>query len=290
MNNKTINTTSFCQTSKALGTQMLNFDANISTESDNQTLIEAWHNGLVCRIRNQKLSATEFIRFARIFGTPEKALNQEKVLTSGLKTPELMIVSNVKSNGHSIGHLGAKEAYWHTDMCYTDSPPIASILYAIEVPSTGGNTEFMDMYNVYNSLPAELKELISNLSIKHDHSYTAVGDLRFGYEPVIDVVTCPGAIHPLVQVHPITKKTYLYLGRRLNAYITGHSVIESEKLLDKLWKYTLSPEFTWTQEWRAGDILIWDNRCTMHRRDSFAENSRRIMWRTQVQASPNKNT
>jgi taurine dioxygenase len=273
--------------SKALGSQMLGFNASAPFKSSHvQKLIEAWHSGLVCRIRNQYLSKSELIDFSKIFGLPERALHQEKKLTSSTEFPELMIVSNIKKNGRAIGHLGAKEAYWHTDMCYTDVPPIASILYAIEVPSSGGNTEFMNMYSVYDAIPTDLMEEISALSIKHDRSYTAVGELRYGFNDVTDVATCPGSIHPIIQQHPFTGKSFLYLGRRLNAHVVGYSVADSEVLLNKLWKYARSPEFCWTQHWAVGDILIWDNRCTMHRRDSFDENTRRVMWRTQIQSNP----
>jgi len=171
-------------------------------------------------------------------------------------------------------------------MCYTDQPPIASIMYSIEVPPVGGDTGFMNMYSVYDRLPETLKERISGLSIKHDRSYTAVGDLRHGYEPVVDVVNSPGSVHPIVRTHPMTGRKALYLGRRLNAYIVGLPVPESEALLDELWEYTNDPQFSWHHKWRVGDVVIWDNRCLMHRRDSFDPATRRIMWRTQIQARP----
>ncbi|WP_415264661.1 MULTISPECIES: TauD/TfdA dioxygenase family protein [Bacteria] len=287
MNAYTVDDVSFEAISEALGSQMRGFNVVAPYEGAHvQKLIEAWHCGLVCRIRNQFPNKKEFIRFGEIFGLPERALNQEKKLTSSTEYPELMIVSNIKKNGLAIGHLGAKEAYWHTDMCYTDVPPIASILYAVEIPESGGNTEFMNMYSVYDAIPADLKEKISTLSIKHDRSYTAVGDLRYGFNDVTDVATCPGSIHPIIQQHPVTGKNFLYLGRRLNAYVVGYSVADSEALLNELWKYTQAPEFSWTQHWAVGDILIWDNRCTMHRRDSFDESTRRVMWRTQIQLNP----
>jgi taurine dioxygenase len=94
-------------------------------------------------------------------------------------------------------------------MCYTKTPPIASILYAVEIPESGGNTEFMNMYKVYDAIPADLKEKIATLSIKHDRSYTAVGELRYGFNDVTDVTTCPGSIHPIIQQHPVTRKSFL---------------------------------------------------------------------------------
>lgn len=287
MNADTDDEVSFEAISDVLGSQMRGFNVSAPYKITHiQKLIEAWHSGLVCRVRNQSLSKKELITFSEIFGLPERALNQENKLTSSSEHPELMIVSNIKNNGLAIGHLGAKEAYWHTDMCYTKTPPIASILYAVEIPESGGNTEFMNMYKVYDAIPADLKEKIATLSIKHDRSYTAVGELRYGFNDVTDVTTCPGSIHPIIQQHPVTRKSFLYLGRRLNAYVAGYSVADSEALLNELWKYTQAPELSWTQQWAVGDILIWDNRCTMHRRDSFDENTRRVMWRTQVQSNP----
>lgn len=175
LNAYTVDEVSFEAISKALGSQMRGFNASTSYKSTHvQKLIEAWHSGLVCRIRNQCLSKNELIKFSHIFGLPD----------------------------------------------------------------------------------------------------------------VTDVATCPGSIHPIIQQHPVTGKNFLYLGRRLNAYVVGYSVADSEALLNKLWRYTQSPEFSWTQHWAVGDILIWDNRCTMHRRDSFDENTRRVMWRTQIQSNP----
>lgn len=192
---------------------MRGFNASTSYKSTHvQKLIEAWHSGLVCRIRNQCLSKNELIKFSHIFGLPERALNQEKKLTSSTEHPELMIVSNIKNNGVAIGHLGAKEAYWHTDMCYTDVPPIASILYAVEVPGSGGNTEFMNMYSVYDAIPADLKEVISTLSIKHDRSYTAVGELRYGFNDVTDVAV-PWINSPYYSAAPCHRQKFSVLGK-----------------------------------------------------------------------------
>jgi taurine dioxygenase len=280
-------TIAYKQLSNALGSEIYGFGTHFPHDPEAaRTLIEAWHAGGICRLRQQRLDMRAFVEFSRILGTPERALNQERKLTSREDLPELMIVSNIKENGEAIGHLGAKEAYWHTDMCYTDVPPIASILYAIEVPERGGNTEFMNMYRVYEALPPALRSRVERLSIKHDRSYTAVGELRYGFDSVVDVSTCPGSIHPLVRVHPVTMRAYLYLGRRLNAYVVGLPVAESEALLDELWHYTQLDGMTWSQRWEVGDIMIWDNRCTMHRRDAFDDTSRRLMWRTQVQADP----
>lgn len=261
-------------------------DLNIISEAEFRMIAETWHRHGVIVVENQTMGKEALVEFSRRFGTPERADHQEKALIVDSGPPEIMIVSNVIEGGLPIGHLGNKEAYWHTDMCYTDHPPLASILYAREVPEQGGDTSFMDMNAVYDSLPERLKAKVAQLSIKHDRSYTAVGDLRHGYDPVTCVRESPGAVHPMIKVHPATGQRSLYLGRRRCAYVMGLSTQDSEALLDELWSYTENPELVCRHQWSVGDMLIWDNRRLMHKRESFDANSRRVMWRTQIQAHP----
>ena len=185
-------------------------------------------------------------------------------------------------NGEPIGSLGAGEAVWHTDMSYIPEPPKASLLYALEIPPAGGNTGFVNMYCGYDALPEKLKARIAGLTIKHDSTYNSGGYVRQGITATDDPVTSPGTIHPLVCTHPESGKRVLYLGRRRNAYIPGLSLAESEALLDEIWSYATADAYTWYNTWQVGDLVLWDNRCTMHRRDPFDANSRRIMHRTQV--------
>jgi taurine dioxygenase len=156
------------------------------------------------------------------------------------------------------------------------------MLYALEVPPTGGNTSFCTMYGIYEALPGKLKERIASLEIKHDGTYNSGGYVRQGVTATDDPRTSPGAVHPLVCTHPATGRRMLYLGRRRNAYLVGLELAESEALLDELWEFVNGPQFAWEHAWRVGDLVMWDNRCTMHRRDAFDPKSRRVMHRTQV--------
>ena len=175
-------------------------------------------------MRGQTLSDQDLIAFSRRFGDLDWAPVQEtgRRFVEGL--PEIYIVSNVIVNGEPIGSLGAGEAVWHTDMSYLDVPPMASMLYALEVPPAGGNTSFCSMYAVYEALPAELKRRIANLKIKHDGTYNSGGYLRQGVTATDDPRTSPGAVHPLVCTHPDTGRRMLYLGRRRNAYLMGSNL------------------------------------------------------------------
>jgi taurine dioxygenase len=272
-------------TRAALGGEVRGVDLKNLDELQFTALKRAWHEYQVILVRDQTLSDQDLIAFSRRFGDLDWAPVQEtgRRFVEGL--PEIYIVSNVTVNGQPIGSLGAGEAVWHTDMSYLDVPPMASMLYALEIPSSGGNTSFCSMYAIYERLPAELKRRIADLKIKHDGTYNSGGFLRQGVAATDDPRTSPGAVHPLVCTHPETRRRMLYLGRRRNAYLMGLELAESEALLDELWDFVARSQFGWEHVWRVGDLVLWDNRCTMHRRDPFDASARRIMHRTQIKGS-----
>jgi taurine dioxygenase len=195
--------------------------------------------------------------------------------------PEIIIVSNVMENGEAIGVLRDAEVVWHSDNSYRDRPLSYSALYALEIPPTGGNTGFTNMYLALETLDPVLRKKIEGRTLKHDMTYNSAGDLREGFKPVSDVRDAPGPSHPIIRTHPETGYNALYLGRRPNAYINGYSVEESEELLEALWSHATQEKFTWHHVWQPGDILIWDNRCVMHHRDPFDGGYRRVMHRIQ---------
>ncbi|WP_316160116.1 TauD/TfdA family dioxygenase [Bradyrhizobium sp. SZCCHNRI20481] len=272
-------------TGRQLGAEIRNVDLKHLDDAGFSALLRAFHTHSVLLVRGQGLTDQDLIAFSRRFGDLDWAPVQEngRRFVDGL--PEIYIVSNVKVNGEAIGSLGAGEAVWHTDMSYLDTPPIASALYALEIPPVGGNTSFCSMYAVYDALPPELKRRVADLKIKHDGTYNSGGFVRQGVTPTDDPRTSPGAIHPLVCTHPDSGRQMLYLGRRRNAYLVGLGLAESEALLDELWTYVARPEFAWEHVWKVGDLVIWDNRSTMHRRDPFDDHARRIMHRTQIKGT-----
>jgi taurine dioxygenase len=267
---------------KALGAEVKGVDLRSVSADDFANIHRAWLDHSVLLFRGQKLTDDDLIAFSKKFGDLDLAPIQETGRRFVEGHPEIYVVSNVMENGVPIGSLGAGEATWHTDMSYLQDPPKASILYALEVPPSGGNTYFCSMYRAYDILPDALKKRIEGKSLKHDETYNSGGFVRQGITAVDDPVTSPGTYHPLVCTHPETKRCGLYLGRRRNAYIDGLSLQESESLLDELWSYATREETAWHNEWRVGDLVFWDNRCTMHRRDPFDAGSRRVMHRTQI--------
>ena len=269
-------------TGSALGAEVQGVDLRTIDNDDFSGIYQAWLEHLVLLFRGQKLTDNELIAFSKKFGELDWAPIQESGRRFVEGHPEIYVVSNVVENGAPIGSLGAGEATWHTDMSYLEDPPKASILYALEIPSSGGNTYFCNMYRAYELLPDSLKRSIERKILKHDATYNSGGYVRQGVTAVDDPVASPGARHPLVCTHPETGRRLLYLGRRRNAYIEGLPLAESEALLDELWSYANREEIGWHNNWRVGDLVLWDNRCTMHRRDPFDAKSRRVMHRTQI--------
>ncbi|HWZ71102.1 MAG TPA: TauD/TfdA family dioxygenase [Casimicrobiaceae bacterium] len=269
----------------ALGAEVTSIDLTAVGRETFEAILDVWSRYLVLVLPRQRLTDEELAAFSRHFGQLDMAPPVEATRVdgySGSRLPEVTVISNVVANGKPIGALGAGEAEWHTDMSYHDVPPSASLLYALEIPPAGGDTSFCSMYAAYDTLPADLLRSIRDRIAIHDITYTSAGDLRKGITPVQDVTQTPGARHPLVRIHPLTKRKALFLGRRRNGYIVGLPVPESEALLDRLWAHATQERFVFTHRWSVGDIVIWDNRCVMHRREAFDPQSRRIMHRTQV--------
>ncbi len=252
----------------------------------------AWAEHLVLRFSGQKLTDDQLMAFSVRFGdldrVPIAANNLDRAYSDvdDKARDWVAVISSVKKGGKAIGGLGSYELVWHTDMSYNELPPRASLLYALEVPPDGGNTGYLNMYTAYETLPGDLKRAIEGRTCIHDSSRNSAGELRKGFQTTLDVRRTPGAVHPLVRLHPITKRKALFLGRRPGAYIHGLPVEESEKLLDAIWEHATQPALAWYQKWRIGDLVLWDNRCVMHRRDAFDESLRRLMHRTQIVGEP----
>jgi taurine dioxygenase len=138
------------------------------------------------------------------------------------------------------------------------------------------------MRAAYERLPEALKHRVEGLRVKHDGTYNSGGFVRAGVTPTDDPHASPGTLHPLVCRHPETGSRMLYLGRRRNAYIEGLPLAESEALLDEIWRHATADAIAWRHRWQVGDLVLWDNRSTMHRRDPFSAEARRVMHRTQV--------
>jgi taurine dioxygenase len=266
-----------------LGAEVTGLDIASPIDSDTvQQLKDAWQQYHVLLIRDQSLDDKRLIEFSKLFGELDPPGPNPYGLTFLPDHPELNVISNVIEDGKPIGNLGDGEAVWHADMTYIDKPPVAAVLYALEVPEQGGDTWFADMFTAYETLPQSMKDEIDGKIAVHDSAHNSAGMLRKGYSELTDVRETPGAHHPLARTEPETGRKALFLGRRPHAYIIGMEVADSDALLDKLWDHVAEPRFAMCHQWRAGDVLMWRNLCVLHRRDAFAADVRRVMHRTQI--------
>jgi taurine dioxygenase len=273
-------------TAFALGAEVRCGDLRNVSEEVKPLLRKAWLDHLVLLFRGQSFKPQDLVNFAKIFGEIDRAAPDSEMPAGQAPRfdPHISVVSNIVENGVRMGSLGDGEVVWHTDHSYHEVPIAASVLYAVEAPPSAGRTGFVNMYQALETLPADVRAQIENRTIKNDSTYNSAGQIRRGMSPVIDVRKAPGNSHPAIRTHPESKHNALYLGRRPNAYINGMDVDESECLLNYLWGHATSRR-PWFNEWQVGDVVIWDNRCVMHRREPFDPVHRRMMLRAQTRGT-----
>jgi taurine dioxygenase len=271
-----------------LGAEINGIDVSKPLPQADIDMIEAaWHERLVVVFHGQSLSDPQLIAFSKNFGELDPPGPNPYGEPFNKAHPELNVISNVVENGKPIGNLGDGEAVWHADMTYVDLPPKAAMLHALEVPppEAGGNTYFANMFEAYETLPANMKKAADGKIAVHDASRNSAGMLRKGYKEITDVRETPGAHHPLVRTDPKSGRKALFLGRRPNAYVLGLEVVESEALLDALWSHATQSRFVMCHEWKVGDLLMWNNLSVLHRRDPFDPRTRRVMHRSQIKGN-----
>src|ERR1700681_2282769 len=191
-------------TGAALGADIEGVDLAGPLSPETMTAIkQAWGDHLVLRFRDQRLLDDDLMRFSQLFGPLDWA-----PVAAANDAPEgrqyIMVVSNVIENGVAIGQLGAYEAVWHTDMSYIPEPPMASALYSLEAPESGGDTGFCNMYLALEPLPGDLRRQVEGRLCRHDASRNSAGELRRGYVDAPDASQTVGVDPPIVRTHPAT--------------------------------------------------------------------------------------
>jgi taurine dioxygenase len=262
------------QLSPALGAEILGIDLRDPIDDAlKQNFLDAWHQHLILLLRDQTLDEDAQVRFAEAFGTLAKT-------TSGrafsVKHPSVMLVSNIREDGKPIGALPDGEMHFHTDQCHQATPAKATMLYAIEIPRTGGNTLFANAYAAYETLPEDIRRRIAGRRALN--AYTADTMLRSAnYDDAKS-----SCWHPVVRTHPATGRKALYVNRLMTREIEGLPLEESDAILQKLFDHQEQPKFVYEHVWRVGDILMWDNRCTLHARSDFSAGERRLLRRVTI--------
>jgi alpha-ketoglutarate-dependent taurine dioxygenase len=261
--------------SAALGAEIIGVD--LRAELDDRTfaqILEAWHRNLVILLRDQELSETDEVRFAERFGPPAVIHTKEFVRNH----PAVMLISNIREDGKPIGALPDGEMQFHSDQCHQERPAMASLLYAIEVPSKGGNTLFANQYKAYETLPEAIKRRIDGRKALNAYDYHTAA-MKRGTR-LADGVPCYA--HPVVRTHPATGRKALYVNRLMTVRIEDMPERESDELLNLLFDHQERREFVYEHVWRPGDLLMWDNRCVLHARTDFSPDERRLMRRVTI--------
>jgi taurine dioxygenase len=235
---------------------------------------DAWHRHLVILLREQELSEADEVRFAERFGPPAVIHTKEYVRDH----PAVMLISNIREDGKPIGALPDGEMQFHSDQCHQERPAMASLLYAIEVPSKGGNTLFANQYKAYETLPDAIKRRIDGRKALNAYDYHTAA-MKRGTQLAEGV---PCYAHPVVRTHPATGRKALYVNRLMTVRIEDMREPESDKLLNLLFDHQEQREFVYEHVWRPGDLLMWDNRCVLHARTDFSPDERRLMRRVTI--------
>ncbi len=260
--------------SPALGAEIIGVDLRDPIDDAlKQRFLDTWHQYLVILLRNQTLDEDAQVRFAEMFGPPAP-------VTSGrsfsVKHPAVMLISNIRQDGKPIGALPDGEMHFHTDQCHQPVPAKATVLYAIEVPSQGGDTLFSNAYAAYETLPDDIKQRLAGR--RAFNAYDQDTTLRStSYDNAR-----ASSWHPAVRAHPATGRKALYVNRLMTREIEGLPRQESDALLQMLFDHQEQPRFVYQHVWRVGDILMWDNRCTLHARTDFSAGERRLLRRVTI--------
>jgi len=276
----------------ALGAEVRDVDLKRIDDAAFSALHEAWLEHVLLVFRGQSLTAQDLVALIRRFGKPvtssnlhQRSLEERTANRLFDLPPEVTVVTNLQENGRPVGILGDGEIVWHSDFSFSEKPTAARMLVAMEVPprERGGDTFFLNGYAAYDTLPEALKKRIAGVTIKQGNIVDTALKLRPGASLTDDIRSTAGPSHPIISTHPETGCNSLFLGRRHAAYVNGLSLEDSENLLNELWAHATQPHFSYEHHWAAGDVVVWDNRCVLHRRDAFDPASRRVLYAAQVE-------
>ena len=268
--------------SKSFGAEVLDFQLSGTPSGEDIIAIrKLWAEHKLLLFRGQSFDEAALVAFSRQFGDLEIHVREEYLSP---EHPEVLYVSNIERDGRRIGILSDNEVGWHYDQIYLPKPAVGSLLMADTLPPEGGNTEFADMCAAWEALPvgtrAKLDGCLAN------QSYEAFNSAYSVPTNTQQKARSPDIHHPIVRTHPVTNRKALYLCPGMTTEIVGWDTIESAEMLEFLFEWTTRPEFVYSHQWQPGDAVMWDNACTMHRRDPFDPQHERLMKRTTILPPP----
>lgn len=250
-------------------------------------ILALWREHIVLVFPGQELSLEQQLEFAANFGElgeRKRAPDDLKERTEGIyQTNEnILLVTNIKVDGEPIGAFGDADMWFHIDSGYAERPYKYTILYALELPSRGGNTLFSNTYLAYDAVPDELKRKLAGRKALHIHEYLRTEKVDI----TKDISGSPHFYHPVFITHPETGKKALFVDRLMTRHIEGFDTDESERILNQLFDLIERPEFVYEHVWRLGDVVMWDNRVAVHGRTWFPKEENRLLRRCTIEGDP----
>jgi taurine dioxygenase len=269
--------------SKHIGAEIRGIDLRTALNADTiKQIHQAWLDHSVLVFRNQSFSQEDLLRVTGYFGELAPLTRPAKFFPKGYARllPNIMMISNIRENGETIGALPDGEMHFHHDQIHSEVPHNGTLLYSLEVPSYGGDTLFASGYAAYDTLDPSIKSQLAGRRAFHHYNYgsTVRGDSR-------GVEAFSQAVHPVFRTHDETGRKAIYVNRLMTTRIENLPEAESDALLQALFDHSEKPEFIYRHVWRVGDLIVWDNRCSMHARDDFPSDQRRLMLRTTVKGT-----
>jgi taurine dioxygenase len=268
--------------SKHIGAEIRGLDLRAPLDPDTiRDIYRTWLDHAVLVFRNQNFTQQDLLRVTEYFGETAPLTRPPKFFPKGYARllPNIMMISNIRENGETIGALPDGEMNFHHDQIHAEVPHKGTLLYSLEVPSHGGDTLFASGYAAYETLDPAIKSKLAGRSARHHYDYGATIRGNKG------VGASNQAVHPVFRTHEETRRKAIYVNRLMTVRIEDMPETESDALLKTLFDHAERPEFVYRHAWRVGDLLVWDNRCSMHARDDFPSDQRRLMLRTTVKGA-----
>ena len=273
------NTININPLSPVMGAEIIGVDLRLELNKKvKETLLEAITNFSVVCIRNQDLKPEDLVKVSRLFGTPKKYFIKDATIDG---IPEVIVVENRTKDIKNKPKVYA--SHWHTDDSYREKPATLTFIYPETLPENGGGTDFINCYSIYNELPEKMKSVIRNLRAVHKwqsrRNVSEVEKLSKEEEKLT-----PAVEHPLIRTHPMSGEKSLYINPNRIDHISGFNEDESDQLLDDLYNFSFQSKYQYSHNYKKGDLVIWDNRCTMHRANSnYDINQLRVMHRVMLE-------
>jgi taurine dioxygenase len=267
--------------SRHIGAEIRGVDLSNPLPPETQKeLYRLWLQHLVLLFRDQKLGQADLLRVTEYFGKVAKLTRPKEYQPAGFKDllDGIMLISNIRENGIPIGSLPDGEMHFHHDTLHSQIPHKGTFLYSVEVPSTGGNTLFANGYAAYETLSPDLRNRLDGKRARNQYYFGAVkkGDPNA-------VAASSAADHPVFRTHEETGRKAIYVNRLMTESIVGIAEGDSKQALAQIFDHSEKPEWVYEHVWRPGDLLLWDNRCSMHARTDFSPGERRLMLRTTIE-------